>query len=233
MPQHITQRGNNRQDVFNSTDDRKLYLKLLNDEATRHNVRVLGWCLMTNHVHLILIPDDGASLALALGHAHSQYALAFNRSKEKVGHLWQNRFHSCTLQASHLIRALRYVELNPVRAGLAGSALDWPWSSARAHVLHGLADPLMGGDWPEWFRGWDYAGWKECLGSDLADGELQTIRRATRTGEPFGTGEFLRELEQQLGKSLHVGDRGRPKKQSKPLPCMDHPRSYLFHESAL
>ena len=82
-PHHVTQRGNNRQTVFGSVEDRKLYLKLLSQEATRHNVQVLGWCLMTNHVHLILIPEDGASLASALGHAHSQYALALTAAKRE------------------------------------------------------------------------------------------------------------------------------------------------------
>src|SRR5579872_2678162 len=141
-PHHVTQRGNNRQDVFHSNDDRKLYLKLLDQQAERHKLRVLGWCLMTNHVHLIVIPEDAASMALALGQAHSQYALAMNRRRESVGHLWQNRFRSCALQGSHLFRALRYVELNPVRAGLAPSGWEWAWSSALAHV-HGIDDPLM------------------------------------------------------------------------------------------
>jgi putative transposase len=187
---------------------------------------------MSNHVHLIAIPADGASLAMALGHAHSQYALAFNRGKERIGHLWQNRFHSCALQGSHLMRALRYVELNPVRAGLARAGWDWPWSSALAHV-HGIDDPLMGGDWAGWFRGWDAAGWRACLGADLADGELQTIRRSTQTGEPFGTGEFIRDLEHQIGKTLRVGDRGRPKRAPMPIAGPMRVPTFRFQESGM
>jgi len=153
-PHHVTQRGNNRRDGFGSDADRRPYLKLLAEETARYYVRVLGGCLMTNHVHLILIPEEGAAMAAALARAHSRYTLAFNKQREKTGHLRQSRFHPCVLDGRHLMRALRYVELNPVRAGLVWSALEWPWSSARAHA-RGLGDPLMDWDWPDWFRGWD------------------------------------------------------------------------------
>jgi putative transposase len=168
---------------------------------------------MTNHVHLIAVPDDPTSLALALGKAHSQYTLEVNRLRKSVGHLWQNRFYSCAMQESHLFRALQYVELNPVRAGLVLSAWEWPWSSALAHI-HGIDDPLMTWDWQEWFRGgWDYAGWMANLGPELAPEDLQAIRRSTRNGEPFGSADFVHDLERQAGRSLQVRRRGRPRKE--------------------
>ena len=122
---HITQRGNNRQPVFFSDDDRRFYLDLLSHHATRSGVRVIGYCLMTNHVHLVAVPEREDSFARALRHAHSEYALARNRADGRSGHLWQNRFFSCPLDSSHLMAALRYTDFNPVRAALCLQAWDW------------------------------------------------------------------------------------------------------------
>ena len=118
VPHHITQRGNNRQDVFLLDDDRRFYLETLRERSQRHGVTLLGYCLMTNHVHLVAIPERPDSLARALGQSHSRYAQRFNRRYGRTGHLWQNRFYSCPLGRTHLVRALLYVDLNPVRAGL-------------------------------------------------------------------------------------------------------------------
>ena len=140
VPHHITQRGNNRQPVFFSPDDRLFYLDLLSRHARRSGVHILGYCLMTNHVHLIAVPERDASLARALRHAHSEYSLALNRSARRSGHVWQNRYFSCPMSADRLLSALRYVELNPVRAGMVGAAWNWRWSSARAHTVAGASD---------------------------------------------------------------------------------------------
>ena len=118
VPHHITQRGNNRQDVFLLDDDRRFYLETLRERSQRHGVTLLGYCLMTNHVHLVAIPERPDSLARALGQSHSCYAQRFNRRYGRTGHLWQNRFYSCPLGRTHLLRALLYVDLNPLRAGL-------------------------------------------------------------------------------------------------------------------
>ncbi len=134
VPHHITQRGNNRQDVFLLDDDRRFYLETLRERSQRHGVTLLGYCLMANHVHLVAIPERPDSLARALGQSHSRYAQGFNRRYGRTGHLWQNRFYSCPLGRTHLVRALLYVDLNPVRAGLVGRAQEYPWSSARAHT---------------------------------------------------------------------------------------------------
>ena len=211
---HITQRGNNRQDVFHSAEDRRLYLNTLVDQVRGHGVHTLAWCLMTNHVHLILVPDEGVSLARALGQAHSRYAQEFNKERDRIGHLWQSRFFSCALDGPHVLNAIRCVELNPVRAGLIGAAWDWPWSSALAHVRAGASDPLLDPEWANSFRCWDFAGWRECLEPDPPAEEVDAIRRATRAGEPLGSVEFLDNLERLAGKRLRVMARGRPKKGS-------------------
>ena len=111
VPHHITQRGNNRQDVFLLDDDRRFYLETLRERSRRHGVTLLGYCLMTNHVHLVAIPERPDSLARALGQSHSRYAQRFNRRYGRTGHLWQNRFYSCPLGRTHLVRALLYVDL--------------------------------------------------------------------------------------------------------------------------
>ena len=140
---HITQRGNDRQPVFLSSDDRRLYLDFLSHHAARSGARLLGYCLMTNHVHLVAVPERQDSLARTLGRVHSQYALALHRAEGRSGHLWQNRYFSCPLDESHLIAALRYTDLNPVRAGLAARPWDWPWSSARTHTAEHAGDAVL------------------------------------------------------------------------------------------
>lgn len=142
VPHHVTQRGNRRQPTFFGDGDYALYRSLLATACRQHRVVVWAYCLMPNHVHLILVPDSSDSLRLALGEAHQRYTRAINRRQGWVGHLWQGRFASCALDAEHLIAAARYVELNPVRAGLTEQAADWPWSSAKAH-LAGRDDGLV------------------------------------------------------------------------------------------
>jgi len=208
---HITQRGNNRQQVFYSDCDRRLYLDLLSRHAPQYGARIVSYCLMTNHVHVVAIPEREHSLARTFGRTHAEYAAALNHAERRSGHLWQNRFFSCPLDAAHLENAVRYVELNPMRAGLVAVPWAWPWSSARAHCSKGASDIVL-----DWLSGapddWDYASWQERLLSGLSDSDLDQVRRATQTGEPLGSREFLKQLERQAGRRLRVGERGRPRK---------------------
>ena len=210
LPHHITQRGNNRQQVFYSPDDRRLYLALLTRYARRYGTHITGYCLMTNHVHLVVVPQHEHSLARTFGQTHAEYALALNHSEKRSGHLWQNRFFSCPLDAAHLENAMRYVELNPVRAGLTAMPWDWPWSSARAHSLEGASDAVLDGS--RELDAWDYASWKQSLLAGISQAECDSIRRATHTGEPLGSRAFLRQLERHAGRRLQVLPRGRPAK---------------------
>jgi len=215
VPHHITQRGNNRQDVFFSDQDRRRYLELLREHTEGHGVRVLGWCLMTNHIHVIVIPTSAESLALALGQLHSQYALEQNRRQHRVGHLWQNRFFSCALEPAQLLAALHYVEMNPVRAGITRTAWDWMWSSAGVHTSAAVQHELLDWPWIDWMEEmrlgvWSHADWKDALGWTVAEELVEQIRRATRLGEPLGSGEFVSRLEAGAGRRLRVWARGRP-----------------------
>jgi putative transposase len=133
-PHHVTQRGNNRQNVFFTADDRLMYLNLLRDACTECGTVVRAYCLMANHIHLVLVPSTEASLALAMKSAAHAYALFINERHGRRGHLWQSRFYSCPLDETHFWNAVRYVECNPVRAGIVRCAWDFPWSSAKAHV---------------------------------------------------------------------------------------------------
>lgn len=223
VPHHVTQRGNARRDVFDCDGDRFVYLELLQHYARLHDLTVAGYCLMTNHVHLIAIPGDSGSLALALGQAHSQYSLEQNRQQLRSGHLWQNRFFSCPLASDHLLSAMRYVELNPVRARITVEAWDWRWSSARAHTSLQAHDELLDWPWRDWMEEtrlgtWNHADWKATLLAGGPAEELDRMRRAIKLGEPLGSDEFVRDLEAKAGCRLRVRERGRPPRKTVTVP---------------
>jgi len=203
VPHHVTQRGNRGMDVFFSDADRAAYLKLLRESAAEHGTDVLAYCLMSNHVHLVLSPQREDSLALAVGWTHFHYTRRVNFREGWRGHLWQGRFHSCALDAPHCLRATRYVELNPVRAGLVELPEQWPWSSALAH-LNDVPDPVLA---PQpWVI--EELDWAEFLSQGIPEADLAQLRRKTRTGRPLGDSGFIERLESQLGKQLHRGKPG-------------------------
>jgi putative transposase len=141
-PHHVYQQGNRRQQVFFTDEDRRFYLAMFTSLARECGVRVWAYCLMTNHVHLILVPTTKEGLRQAVGETHKHYAWRINRRFSWRGYLWQGRFGSKPLSESHFYTALRYVERNPVRAGMVARAEDYSWSSARAHVT-GERDPFL------------------------------------------------------------------------------------------
>jgi putative transposase len=141
IPHHVTQRGNRRQQVFFTDDDYRAYLDLLGEHTRLADVQVWAWCLMPNHVHLMLVPSSAEALRTALAKAHRRYSRLINFREGWRGFLWQGRFASCPLDERHALAAARYIELNPVRATLAPDAACWPWSSAAAH-LTGQGDGL-------------------------------------------------------------------------------------------
>lgn len=207
---HVTQRGNHQQPVFSSDQDRQIYLQLLQDTATKAGLCVLGYCLMGNHVHLVVVPEREDALAKALGRAHYRYAHYFQAKRCIAGHLWQNRFYSCPLAESHLARAMLYVERNPVRAKMARTALDWPWSSARVHSGQGdSADIIDLADWPECFPPGQ---WLEMLAVEEEQAELARLERCTFSGKPYGEASFVEHLADELGRSLVLRPPGRPRK---------------------
>jgi putative transposase len=184
----------------------------LKDHAERAGMRVEAYCLMTNHVHLVVIPEHKDSLALGLGRTHNDYARWLHVRKRQTGHLWQNRYFSCPLEEGHWAEALRYVELNPVRAGLVSQAWDWPWSSSQARIaghdrlslldLGARQNDCTGQSWKSILTN----GWK-------ADALMRRIREATRTGRPLGSESFLTKIESDLDICVRPRKRG-PKRAS-------------------
>ena len=186
---HVAQRGNNRQNVFFVDDDRRVYLELLREQAERFGLRVLGYCLMSNHTHLVAVPRRRESLPMAVGRTHWRYTQYVNRLHGRSGHLWQGRFHSAALDDMHLWTALRYVERNPVRARLTRRAWTYAWSSAAVHTGRAKGDPLIDLDW--WrteSRGLD---WKQILCEPEDEAAIIGLRRGTHTGRPLGSDRFV------------------------------------------
>ncbi|MBN2181626.1 MAG: transposase [Sedimentisphaerales bacterium] len=207
---HVTQRGNNRQDVFFVDSDRKVYLEYLRDASERFDLNLDGYCLMTNHVHLVLRPHHETSLAEALKRINQLYAQYINRMHRRSGHLWQNRFFSCPLGENHFWRTLAYIERNPVRARLTRKAWRWRWSSAAAHC--GIVKHSDFIDIPSWKRDVGFSRWKKVL--DLPDDEklASRLRLSTSRGRPLGTDAFIAKMETLLGRRLRPMPRGRPAK---------------------
>ena len=214
QPHHVTQRGNNRQDVFFVDDDRRVYLELLHDHADRFGLSVLGYCLMTNHVHIVGTPAREDSLAKAIGRTSFRYAQYVNRLHGRSGHLWQNRFFSCTLDEVHCRRVMVYVERNPIRAKMVRKAWRYPWSSASAHTRGQDRIGLL--DMARWRAEWKPAKWKRALEQPQDEAELSSIRLATHRGRPLASDSLLSKLERHLGRRLRPLPVGRPKKARPP-----------------
>ena len=142
IPHHLTQRGNRRQQIFFNDEDYQFYLALMSEWCMAFQVDIWAYCLMPNHIHLIAVPETKDGLNLAIGEAHRRYSRRINFREGWRGHLWQGRFSSFILDERYLLACTRYVELNPVRAGLVNKPEDWPWSSARPH-MNGKDDILV------------------------------------------------------------------------------------------
>jgi len=167
---------------------------------------------MSNHVHLVAVPHQPASLAAVLKHVHGRYAAYFNAARLSSGHVWQGWFYSCPLDEAHLWAALRYTELNPVRAGLVREAEAFPWSSAAIHCA--AADPVAALDLAPWRAVWSPQTWTEYLAEPVPAEQTAAIRESTHTGRPLGSAGFVRGLEIGLRRRLAPQKEGRPPKQN-------------------
>jgi putative transposase len=207
---HVTQRGNQRGIVFDSDEDREVYLDLVKNNASDCHVSILGYSLMPNHVHWIVTPRREDSLATAFGRAHCRYSNYFQARRRTTGHLSQNRFYSCPLGVDQLVRAMRYVEQNPVRAGLAREADDYRWSSAWAHLGGRNEREIL--DLHAWEVICGAGEWRDLLKWMPDGGEWKDLERCTFGGKPFGGEAFRREISLKSGRDLTPRGPGRPKK---------------------
>ncbi len=214
---HVTQRGNARRDVFLTDSDRLVYLDLLGQSCRLHKLEMHGYCLMPNHVHLIVVPARHDSLPLALKDCHGRYAMYLNSRQGTTGHLWQARYYSCPLDQYHLWEALRYVELNPVRAGIVARAENYQWSSAASHCRAPDAGLIRHDPWAARFTA---ASWREFLEPRWSEAADDVIRQYTHTGRPLGSAQFVDEWERALDRPLspkRAGRRPRAKLIDEPL----------------
>ncbi len=203
IPHHVTQRGNRRGKVFFGPDDYRCYLHLLTEAAENSATEVWAYCLMPNHVHLIVVPSYEDGLRAMFSEAHRRYTRRINVRNKWTGHLWQGRFGSVAMDEAHLANAVRYVSLNPVRAKMVRSADDWAWSSARAH-LRGRDDELVQVA-PVISRYPDFADWL-AVGED--EDMSARLRKAETIGRPVGGDHWLRQLDAKIGRALQPARRG-------------------------
>lgn len=207
IPHHVTQRGNRRQKTFFSDEDYRAYLQFIEVSAESFDLDIWSYCLMPNHVHLLIVPKREESLRVGIGSSHLAYTTRVNRIQGWTGHLWQGRFYSHPVEPSKAALIARYIELNPVRAGLCQHPCDYPWSSAKVSCSKEpptltKSSPFIG---PPTY-------WEQflCEGTFTKD-ELIHIRRLTTTGRPYGGKDFIADLERQTGRRLSF-DKPGPKK---------------------
>src|SRR5450631_3461108 len=196
-PHHVTQRGNGGARTFFGDQDYALYRDLLAEHCRKADVEVWAWCLMPNHVHLILVPSDADGLRRALSGVHRRYAGVIHARRRRTGHFWQGRFGAVAMDEAHLVAALRYVSLNPVRARLVTRAQDWAWSSTRAH-LRGRDDGVTALA-PVRDR---FPGFADLIASEPEADLFARLRAAESIGRPLGDDRFLARIERLTGRPL-------------------------------
>ena len=207
-PHHVTQRGNRKQEVFFCEKDYQTYLTLLGAHSKLFNLEVESYCLMPNHVHMILVPRYKDDLSHVVGMTHQKYTNIINKREGWRGYLWQGRFSSFVLDDVYLLAATRYILLNPVKAGLVDRPWDYKWSSARHHL--GIEkDTIVAGS----LLADMVDDWKEFINADIKYEEKRLITLHEKTGRPLGNNSFVEKLENILGMKL---------KKSKPGPKPKH-----------
>ena len=193
--------------LFTKDGDLLAFERVVEESLRTRRMRLCTYCLMPNHVHLIAVPQSADGLGQAIDEAHRRYTRRINFREKWRGYLWQGRFASFVMDEPYLLAASRYVELNPVRAGLVPDAADWPWSSARSH-LSGRDDrlvrvaPMLA----------MIADWRGLLNSAIREEELLDLREHARTGCPLGNATFVDRLERAVGRILRPRKSGRPSK---------------------
>ncbi len=195
---HITQRGVRSMNIFRGVEDKKYYIKLLSELSLQEGLEIHAYCLMDNHIHLLAVPKTESSLRKAIGETHRLYTRKINFEQKVRGHLFQERFFSCPLSESHYIATARYIERNPVRAKMCRQAWDYKFSSAKYHVGQILTDPLLAKK--DWY--FSSKEWQEFLLQESA--ETDAIRKCTKTGRPIGDKQFIKKLEQEVGRNFSL-----------------------------
>jgi len=220
VPQHLIQRGNNRQACFFADEDYRFYLDWLAEYAGKAGCRIHAYVLMTNHVHLLISAERGSApgeMMKALGQRYVQYV---NRVYRRSGTLWEGRYRSCPTQAeTYLLACQRYIELNPVRAGMVEHPADYRWSSYRANA-QGESNLLLHPHELYLALGTDatsrQTAYRELFRYELEPGLIDAIRHATNGNFALGNSVFAEQIAFALGRRVVPGKSGRPRKQAEP-----------------
>lgn len=216
VPLHIVQRGNNRSACFFNDLDRLFYLKCLAKASIASGCEIHAYVLMSNHVHLLITPRQPGATSTMLQDVGRRYVRNFNSIHNRTGTLWEGRYKSSLIDSErYLFTCHRYIELNPVRAGIVSSPDDYPWSS-HAHYAHGTPNPLLtphrlfndlGKSVPS-----RTAAFRALFGDGLPEEDLARLRAAAQKGWALGSEQFMEEMHLQLGRSIRPPYRGRPRK---------------------
>ena len=216
IPAHIVQRGNCRQATFFDDEDYAVYLDWLYEGAQQHGCAIHAYVLMTNHVHLLATPQNTDSISRLIQYVGRHYVRYVNHAYRKSGTLWEGRHKGCLISSDdYLLACMRYIELNPVRAGLVASPGDYRWSSYRINAAGGeqaaiTPHPLylaLGRD--QGGRGYAY---RELFRNALETDQVHNIRATVQTGTPLGNERFKQQIEQTLHRKVGQSRRGRPEK---------------------
>lgn len=219
IPAHVIQRGNCRQAVFFDTGDYHAYLNWLEEGANKYGCQVHAYCLMTNHVHILVTPEATESISLTIQYVGRHYVPYINHSYGKTGTLWEGRHKGCVISSDdYLLSCMRYIELNPVRAGMVSKPIDYCWSSYKSNatvktnsvvIPHTLYQQLGRDPTTRQFA------YRELFRTALESDQVHDIRAAVQTGTPLGNDKFRQEIEQVIGSKVGQARRGRPKQNKK------------------
>ncbi len=216
VPQHIIQRGHNRQPVFFHADDYRFYLACLHEAAATHGSAVHAYVLMTNHVHVLMQPRQPTSIAKVMQSLGRRYVQYINTTYQRTGTLWEGRYRASLVDAErYLLACYRYIELNPVRAGMVQRPEEYPWSSYRGHAC-GQDDPVVEdhalylalGSTPHE----RYRVYQDLCRQQLDTSVLQEIRATLHQSRVLGTERFKDDIEAALARRVRAGKAGRPRK---------------------
>lgn len=214
IPWHIIQRGNNRSVCFYAEDDFQFYLHYLEEFAAKFGCAIHTYILMTNHVHLLLTPQRPDSASLLMKHLGQRYVQYVNRTYRRSGTLWEGRFRSCLTQTEdYVLACYRYIELNPVRAGMVNRPQDYRWSSYHANALGRTNSLIVPHD--EYLRlareeSSRLEAYRVLFKAHLDEEVVGQIRSATNGNYALGGERFQREIEMALGRRARRGQAGRP-----------------------
>ncbi|MGB4076074.1 transposase [Pseudomonas sp.] len=215
---HLIQRGNNRSACFYAKEDYLFYLEHLADQARKHGCAIHAWCLMTNHVHLLLTPTKPESVSLLMKGLGQRYVQYINRTYRRSGTLWEGRFRSCLMQEeSYVLACYRYIELNPVRAGMVEHPAEYRWSSYRVNAQAEWSDLIEPHPLYMALSGEDQSradSYREFFRYQLDPGLVDQIRTATNGNYALGSSRFTAEVESALGRRVTRGKSGRPRQAS-------------------